>query len=456
MRLVVRGHAGYLSLEAIRWLADQGISLTCLDTDSRILTISGHLGADEPRLRRAQALAASNEIGLEIARSLLSNKLSRQREVAGELPDPDAALVARATVDTAHDDLKLAGTLGELRQIEARAAKAYWQGWSGVPLTFAPKDGDRVPDSWRTFGSRTSLLSGGPRLATTPGNACTNYLYALAESEATLALRAVGLDPGIGIVHADQRARDSLSLDLLEAIRPDIDRFLLTLMRVRTFTARDFHETRRGSVRVLPPLTHQLAQTLPAWAERLAPHAEQVAEALLEGRPTQLTQSRRGAGRDQQRRNQRQRKPSLPRLPAACRACGTPLSNANRSHCDECLPAVQAEQRAGFATSGPAALARLREIGSDPAHGGAAADRRAATMRRRQRERAEWQPDPAEVNDPGAFAREILPLIRDLPLSRLAKATGLSLGYVSLIRRGERVPHPRHWEAFRTLGEAGH
>jgi hypothetical protein len=47
-----------------------------------------------------------------------------------------------------------------------------------------------------------------------------------------------------------------------------------------------------------------------------------------------------------------------------------------------------------------------------------------------------------------AFQREILPLIQEIPLSRLQRATGLSLRYVSLIRRGERTPHPRHWHGL--------
>jgi hypothetical protein len=38
--------------------------------------------------------------------------------------------------------------------------------------------------------------------------------------------------------------------------------------------------------------------------------------------------------------------------------------------------------------------------------------------------------------------------LRDVPLSLLRRATGLSLRYVSLIRRGERTPHPTHWQAF--------
>ena len=35
-----------------------------------------------------------------------------------------------------------------------------------------------------------------------------------------------------------------------------------------------------------------------------------------------------------------------------------------------------------------------------------------------------------------------------MPLSELIRATGLSLPYVSQIRRGEKVPHPRHWPGF--------
>ena len=50
--------------------------------------------------------------------------------------------------------------------------------------------------------------------------------------------------------------------------------------------------------------------------------------------------------------------------------------------------------------------------------------------------------------DLSAFQRDILPLIQAVPLSRLQRATGLSLRYVSLIRGGERTPHSRHWQAF--------
>jgi CRISPR-associated endonuclease Cas1 len=450
-RLVLFGRAGIVSLAAFGWLADLGVGVICLDRDGRTLAVSGQPGRDEPKLRRAQALAADNEIGSAIAKSLLISKLTGQLQVAGDLPDLDAALTARAAITAALAELTEADTVEAMRLAESHAARAYWQAWSGVPLTFAHKDADRVPSNWRAFGSRTSPLSGGPRLAVTPGSALLNFLYALAEQEATLAVRALGLDPGLGIVHHDQPARASLALDLLEAIRPAIDRYLLALLEEHTFAAHDFHESRRGSVRILPPLTHQLAQTLPVWAKHLAPTAEQVAEMLLEGRPTPLTQARRSASRAHRRRKHPRHQPPAPRLPAACRTCGTPLPNADRSHCDECLHAIQAEQRAGFATAGPAALARQRADGHDPAHGGAASKRRSQTMHKRQLEAAAWEQQHDKAIDPTDFEREILPLLQGVPLSRLAQLTGLSLRYVSLIRRGERVPHPRHWEMFRGI-----
>jgi hypothetical protein len=63
-----------------------------------------------------------------------------------------------------------------------------------------------------------------------------------------------------------------------------------------------------------------------------------------------------------------------------------------------------------------------------------------------ERARAALGPDLSRCACPGA-------LIRSVPLSQLQRATGLSLRYVSLIRRGERTPHPRHWDAFRGLAE---
>jgi CRISPR-associated protein Cas1 len=54
-----------------------------------------------------------------------------------------------------------------------------------------------------------------------------NYLYALLESESRLAAAALGLDPGMGLMHVDTDARDSLACDLMEPTRPLVDAYVL-------------------------------------------------------------------------------------------------------------------------------------------------------------------------------------------------------------------------------------
>jgi CRISPR/Cas system-associated endonuclease Cas1 len=127
--------------------------------------------------------------------------------------------------EAARAALGAGGSIEEARPAESQAAAAYWSAWSDVAVRFARSEAAKVPEHWLRFGARSSLLTGGPRLAVNPANALLNYLYALAEVESRLVLLAVGLDPGLGIVHRDQANRDSLALDLMEAIRPEVDSF---------------------------------------------------------------------------------------------------------------------------------------------------------------------------------------------------------------------------------------
>jgi CRISPR-associated endonuclease Cas1 len=458
-RLVVLGGSGTLSLDAIRWLDDVGAALVCIDRDGKILCSSGP-AKSESKLRRAQAPAPYNSNGLTVAKALLMQKLSGQQQLLSWLPED------------AHTERKLERTLlaldnvqsvEEAMLIEADAAAAYWSCWSDVEVRFQAADQRRVPNEWRSFGQRTSTLSGSPRMAVSPAGAILNYLYALLEAEGRLACLTLGLDAALAFFHADVRGRDSLPLDLMEAVRPSVDRYLLALLRDRVFRAGDFHHSQRGSCRLLAPLTHELAGTLPAWRQLIAPVAEQVASLLLEREPTvaklptPLTQANRRA--DRARRHGRttaatHQQPATPRPEPRCKRCGDRLPARDRSYCDDCLPHYQRDRYDAFIAAGRASFAGRREAGIDPSHGGVAAERRGATMAHRHRELREWNAAHAEtIAEPGVFAREILPAIQALPLSDLVRATGLTHGYLSKVRRGEKVPHPRHWPALRGASE---
>jgi hypothetical protein len=400
--------------------------------------------------------------------------------VLAALPSSEPATAAidqalAALPETAHAD--------RFRLLEAAAATAYWAAWSSVPVRFAKKDADRVPAHWRTVGTRSSPLTNSPRSAANPANALLNYLYAILEAETRIALLTVGLDPGMGVLHADQRNRDSLACDVMEAVRPQVDAYALQLLETHIFSARDFFETRQGVCRLMPPLTHILAETTPVWAKAVAPIAEDVAQTLFAARevlpvmtmasggqtarpaivytvpsrkgerlPTKLTEGNRRQGRDRHRRAPTHlATPPRPELPVACIGCGVLLPSSERQYCDDCLPDRRMEHTETFTAAGPQMLAVLRAQGADPAHGNASGRKRGRTNAQHQQDLAAWEGAARQDMALPDYQRDIVPKLQHVSLNVLIRATGLSLRYCSLIRRGERIPHPRHWAVLANL-----
>jgi hypothetical protein len=105
----------------------------------------------------------------------------------------------------------------------------------------------------------------------------------------------------------------------MEPVRPKVDAYVLALIQSRTFKKSDFFETREGICRLMPLVTHGLAETGALWAKELAPVTERVAQELFASArdstirqmskppskrsvlPTPLTESHRSAGREQYR-----------------------------------------------------------------------------------------------------------------------------------------------------------
>ena len=185
------------------------------------------------------------------------------------------------TIDTSTADtiarfkaeLPKAESINSIRLIESQAARAYWSAWSTLPINFPKNDLPRIPDHWCSFGARVSPLTGSPRLAANPPNAILNYLYSVLESEARLAAAALGLDPGLGVLHVDTSARDSLACDLMEPIRSQIDAYLLDWITRQPLRREWFCEQRDGNCRLAGSFTVCLSETAPIWraaASRLA------------------------------------------------------------------------------------------------------------------------------------------------------------------------------------------
>ena len=387
-RLVILTDTGTITLEAIRWCADVGIAVVQLDRDGRPLLSATAPGNDDARLRRAQAAAPSDPVGLQITRALLGAKLTGQANITRDLLDQDR--IADHLDDLA-TQLETAEGLIACRDLEAQAANLYFGAWAaGVQCRFAERERPNVPEHWFAFASRRSLIqhSSTPRGAADPINALLNYGYGLAEVECRLAALTVGLDPGMGIVHTDKRYRDSLALDLLEAIRPAVERNILTLLATRHFVARDFHETREGSCRLVPPLTHLLVDAMPSYATTIGPIAESVAHALARTSPgkitlrTPLTRANtiRAQTRGARSANRKPAQTTGPTSMPTCRNCGVELLARRRQLCPTCWPVSRNAQATLMHQAGRAQREAAYAADQDPAQSEQSREKRKHTL----------------------------------------------------------------------------
>jgi CRISPR-associated endonuclease Cas1 len=340
-RLVVVGADGVISLAALSWLSKQDIGFGMFERNGKILATTGPVASSDARLRRAQSTAHHSGVGLQIARFLIEQKIMGQETLVRDSLREAKAGQTIASVRIALEDTD---SVDNLRYLEAQAGRAYWSAWRSVTVSFPKADLRRVPNHWQFFGSRISSLSGSPRVAINPLNAMLNYLYAVLESEARLAVAALGLDPGLGFLHMDSRTRDSLACDVMEPVRPQVDSYLLSWAR-RTPLRRDwFYEQVDGNCRLTNSLAIRLSETSRIWATAVAPWAEFISRTLWS--PSGKRQARRapatpltGNHRRLGRGGPYQRAVvSPPQFPSLCRGCGASISRG-KIYCSSCAVA---------------------------------------------------------------------------------------------------------------------
>jgi CRISPR-associated protein Cas1 len=437
-RVVVIGNDGIVSLAALRWLADQNAAFVTLERDGSVVAVTGPVAPSDARLRRAQACAVLFDAVIPIVRKLIDQKLSGQEKVAREkLSDKSAAdVIARF-----RQRLDNANTVAEIRWIESQGSAAYWSSWQRLSISFPKSDLPRVPDHWREFGSRTSPVSTGARNAANPANAMLNYLYTILEAETRLTAAALGLDPGLGVLHIDKPTRDSLACDLMEPVRPSVDAFLIDWLAKSPLKREWFFEQRDGTCRLMPDLAARLGESALKWRTEIAPIAEWFAEAVCSVSPnaesfcgpqTRLTRQR---WKESMRREDKPSKiDKRIRLQNVCATCGTAISSRNK-HCKACAVAVSTAAlvegaRAGrIASVTPEAMERRRQAG------------------KRQNEALQaWDPaDHTGWLTSEYYTGQIQPRLRERTRSQIAEALSISIVYAGEIRNGNCVPHQRHW-----------
>ncbi len=433
-RVLVLGD-GIVTTEAAAWCHSMGVALVIANTNGECFSTGTPALFDHGGLRRAQALAPFTPVGMSIVRWLLDNRLADQARIVRDLAQQPENATA---IETLRNTLPDVSSVPDAMIVEMHAAERYWTAWAdSFRMRYAPRDRARIPAHWKAMDGRVSPLNDKTlnRHAASPVNALLNLGMRLGEIEALLAAQAIGLDPGMGLAHADRQGRSSLALDLLETGRGLVEETVWQLSLARPFRKRDFAELGSGEIRVLAPLSHEFAASLlPALRDRFAPYAERLATMLATVStsdvriPTALTRSRQKAAylRRTSGAGEPESAAKAVAIPWACPDCGGQVTGHRRVRCDQCM------------AKDPRQTVELR-------------GRRGAAIASRRLLQAEWTAGGGVGDfDPNDWLR-IQQALASVKLSEIMRVTGLSKGFSSAIRAGKSRPHPSLWPALAML-----
>lgn len=276
-------------------------------------------------------------------------------------------------------ELDSCDTLNSLVACEGRVAQVYWQQLAGSSLPWPLWATKRIPAHWtkilpRESGGRNRVRDARDRFC-----AAINYAYTLLEVEGRVACVAYGLDPDLGLLHVDDRLRESFIYDLIEPLRTKVDALTLAFTYSNGLRPYMFHELRDGVVRLDPDFAKPFTQYVMPRIRRPAMEMAAAYSAQLrrikvpyrltwcEVRSTPTTEE--------------------PTKRSNCEYCHQPLPRPGLKFCNrQCYLRHSVEIRQPIKLA-QARLAELRAEGISPGHGGEAAKKRGSKIAQSNRRR---------------------------------------------------------------------
>ena len=240
------------------------------------------------------------------------------------------------------------------------------------------------------------------------------------------------------MLHIDTPNRDSLACDIMEAVRPSVDAWLLNWLTREPLRRSDFFEERNGNCRLMGTFAAKLSETGPTWGKLVAPWAEYVANTLWS--KTSRCKSERSISTRLTQRHRREAKGQspfprvqTPQLERLCRICGKRIRQGN-TYCLKCAPSITRENF----DSGRKEAQRPEFLA-----------KRADTQRQHQQAISNWTASdlPAWLTRE-VYVKQIQPALASIAKSRIRLTLGVSEPYASYIQTGRIVPHKRHWKVL--------
>jgi CRISPR-associated protein Cas1 len=245
--IIIDGHTGSISFDAVRWVAKHNISLTLLNWDGNLLSVTLPKEPISSKLKIKQYEKYLNEKErYKIADKIIEEKVNKSCGLLVTLSDhykeikkSDINVIftreENIYKNTKQKDIK------KLMTYEGRIADFYWDCLYEIFNRLYPEF---------NFQSRNNTLNSHNRNASDEINALLNYGYAILESEIRKDLNSIGFDPSISFLHELADSRASLVYDVQELYRWLVDLSVIQLLEEKKLKKSDFIVTENYHIRL--------------------------------------------------------------------------------------------------------------------------------------------------------------------------------------------------------------
>lgn len=227
-----------ISTQAVRLCIERNIQLVIADSTGRpVGRFWVSTAGKNTEIRRRQYLNQETSVAFAVSLEVTAIKLRRQRKLLIDLKhnrrnasnDLEMAISSISASMNKLSQIKFKDGWREiLLGVEGSSAAAYFRAVSAS-----------LPSEW-SFQQRSQYP------ARDGFNAVLNYIYGMGYVSVEKAIILSGLDPNAGFYHADSYGKPTLSFDIMELVRPLLDRTAITFFTKKIADKDWFEEQESG------------------------------------------------------------------------------------------------------------------------------------------------------------------------------------------------------------------
>ena len=243
--IIIDGHTGNITFEAMRWLSKHNINLTLLNWNGQLLA---NVMPEQPksgklRIKQYQKYLDSQmrfEIALKIVQCKVDHSLNLLEELSRFYSSIDIVSIRKSAEK---EDLFLLSIMKNSKKQDItksiKQLMTYEGRIAGIYHDHLVKIFNKLYPEFN-FTGRKNKTSSRNYNASDEINALLNYGYAILESEIRKAINGIGLDYSIGFLHEINQSRTPLVYDIQELFRWLIDVSVIQLLEEKKIKKSDF------------------------------------------------------------------------------------------------------------------------------------------------------------------------------------------------------------------------